>query len=104
MIWAFFAFIHEVIVNVFDPTAATCYGTEKHYCVNFELRMIDCLEAYGMYKGMKECEDFITDINECLWSLKSRKSVFKVREELISQYKKGERKDCFAKSPLFDIY
>lgn len=36
-----------------------------HECGPFELNMMECLEAYGLDKGRKNCSDYIDDFNEC---------------------------------------
>lgn len=39
----------------------------QHYgpCGKFELKMMECLEAYGADKGKVKCSDLIDDFNEC---------------------------------------
>lgn len=40
----------------------------QHYdkCGQFELDVIECLEAYGQDRGKLKCRDLIEDFNECL--------------------------------------
>ena len=35
-------------------------------CAEFEMDMMDCLEAYGMDKGAVKCKDLIADFQECV--------------------------------------
>ena len=34
-------------------------------CEDFEMRMMNCLEAYGAERGRKKCKDLIDDFHEC---------------------------------------
>lgn len=35
-------------------------------CAEFEMDMMDCLEAYGVDKGVIKCKDLIADFQECV--------------------------------------
>jgi NADH dehydrogenase (ubiquinone) Fe-S protein 5 len=35
-------------------------------CAEFEMRAVDCLEAYGIVRGAKKCTNVIEDFNECV--------------------------------------
>lgn len=35
-------------------------------CGKFEMKMMDCLEAYGLERGKKQCADLIADFQECV--------------------------------------
>lgn len=37
----------------------------RHRCANLELNAMECLEAYGYYRGERYCRDFIQDWDEC---------------------------------------
>ncbi|NP_001155303.1 NADH dehydrogenase [ubiquinone] iron-sulfur protein 5 isoform X1 [Apis mellifera] len=67
---------------------AQCYSA----CKDFELRLAECVEAYGFFKGQEKCEPLILDLDECLYKEKR-----KHRQEIISgefqrQIDAGERK------------
>lgn len=34
-------------------------------CANLELKMMDCLEAYGLDRGKQKCSDLMDDFKEC---------------------------------------
>lgn len=34
-------------------------------CAEFEMNMMDCLEAYGVNRGVEKCKDLIADFQEC---------------------------------------
>lgn len=68
------------------------------------MRMGDCLEAYGLRKGREKCKDFISDLRECLMNSKQRERVKLMREERSRQYKNGEKKEEFLKTPAYDAY
>lgn len=44
-----------------------CLVNHQQYgrCGDFEIDMMECLEAYGLEKGRKKCADLIDDFNEC---------------------------------------
>jgi NADH dehydrogenase (ubiquinone) Fe-S protein 5 len=46
----------------------------QHYdkCGEFELDMLECMEAYGQDKGKVKCRDLIEDYYECFSQTKSR--------------------------------
>jgi hypothetical protein len=35
-------------------------------CANYEMNAIECLEAYGYYRGERYCRDYMEDWDECL--------------------------------------
>lgn len=39
----------------------------QHYdkCGEMEMKMVECLEAYGTQRGKKKCADLIDDFYEC---------------------------------------
>jgi len=39
----------------------------QHYgrCEEMEMRVMNCLEAYGVDRGMKKCKDLVDDFREC---------------------------------------
>ena len=45
----------------------------QHYdkCGEFELSMMECIEAYGQDRGKIKCRDLIEDFHECLTQTKA---------------------------------
>lgn len=39
-------------------------------CANYELNLMECLEAYGYYRGDRFCKPFYDDLDECRTSRK----------------------------------
>lgn len=39
-------------------------------CAEFEMKMMDCLEAYGMGRGETKCKDLVADFQECVGNKK----------------------------------
>lgn len=35
-------------------------------CPDFEMRTVECIEAYGLVKGKQKCKDYMADLEECL--------------------------------------
>lgn len=42
-------------------------------CGKMEMKMMNCLEAYGLHKGKQVCADMIEDFNECVLKKKQLK-------------------------------
>ncbi|XP_018335700.1 NADH dehydrogenase [ubiquinone] iron-sulfur protein 5 [Agrilus planipennis] len=60
-------------------------------CANFEMKVINCLEAYGLDKGRIKCKDLISDFQECVGRHKEKARNLEMIRERIRQYKAGER-------------
>ncbi|RZC43074.1 Ndufs5 domain containing protein [Asbolus verrucosus] len=75
-------------------------------CANLELKALDCLEAYGLDRGVKVCESLILDFQECSLRTKENQRYLAMRAERERQYKSGERskEDRYAPSPQPDSY
>lgn len=96
-------------------------------CGKFEMKMMECLEAYGMERGKKQCADLIADFQECVGMQKQLlrfhvslqyckwkvEYLFKpfvflqaMRTERYKQWLAGERKreELFAEPPRVDAY
>lgn len=39
-------------------------------CADFEMRAMECLEAYGVQKGRVRCVDYLDDLRECAFQTK----------------------------------
>lgn len=39
-------------------------------CADFEMRAMECLEAYGVQKGRVRCVDYLDDLRECTYQAK----------------------------------
>lgn len=39
-------------------------------CADFEMRAMECLEAYGVQKGRVRCVDYLDDLRECTFQAK----------------------------------
>ena len=104
----FFRSIHQVttdpIIKCFTTSVLPHIDAQLTPCADFEMRMADCLEAYGLHKGQEKCEDFISDLRECFYNGKQMQRVVLMREERMRQYKAGERNEKFSKTPAFDAY
>lgn len=48
-----------------DLTGGLINAQHFHKCGELELRMMECLEAYGLNKGNIKCSDLIDDFHEC---------------------------------------
>lgn len=79
------------------------YGSR---CGPYELKALDCLEAYGLDKGYKVCLDLVTDFQECAIRTKEYGRYLAMRNERERQYRAGERskEDRYAEPPKADSY
>ncbi|XP_055918411.1 uncharacterized protein LOC129950501 [Eupeodes corollae] len=85
-----------------------CLINHQHYdkCGELEMNMMDCLEAYGMDKGVRVCSDLIGDFQECVGMNKQLLRFHAMRTERWKQYLRGERtkEELYAKGPRVDAY
>ncbi|XP_068208884.1 NADH dehydrogenase [ubiquinone] iron-sulfur protein 5 [Palaemon carinicauda] len=77
------------------------YGNK---CNAFEMRAVECLEAYGAAKGQEKCQDYLDDVKECMFQFKQVARVQAMRVERHRQWLTGERKseDHYAPSARID--
>ena len=75
-------------------------------CGDMELTMMECLEAYGMQRGIKMCKDYNEDFQECFGMKKQLKRFHAMRHERTMQLLRGQRKlkEKYAKAPRVDAY
>ncbi|XP_066143968.1 uncharacterized protein ND-15 [Euwallacea fornicatus] len=72
-------------------------------CRDMEMKALDCLEAYGIDRGitLKKCETLINDFRECSMKIKQKSRVQAMNAERMRQYKAGERtkENMYSKNP-----
>jgi len=70
-------------------------------CGKLEMKALDCLDAYGVDRGLKYCDDLIKDFSECVLKTKQRNRVNAMRFERHRQHFAGERtkEDKYTKEP-----
>ncbi|XP_028172888.1 NADH dehydrogenase [ubiquinone] iron-sulfur protein 5-like [Ostrinia nubilalis] len=59
-------------------------------CAKQEMEMMDCLEAYGMDRGVKKCSELIDDFSECHNLNKQFKRFVAIRSERNRQIAAGK--------------
>lgn len=96
-------FIKTPFTDLAGHVMHSAYGGK---CVDFEIKMMSCLEAYGMYRGKKVCKDIIDDFNECQYLFKQDARDAAMRKERERQYANGElsEKDRYAPPPKIGTY
>ncbi|KAJ8925265.1 hypothetical protein NQ315_009093 [Exocentrus adspersus] len=89
-----------------DLTGAIVSHQWYDECADIELKALDCLEAYGLDRGIKKCDTLMKDFTECSLKIKQFKRMFALRFERQRQYLMGERskEDHYAKAPEYDSY
>ncbi|KAJ8964679.1 hypothetical protein NQ314_004711 [Rhamnusium bicolor] len=89
-----------------DLTGAVVSHQWYGECADFELRALDCLEAYGLDRGLKKCDLLIQDFQECSRKTKQFQRLTAMRLERHRQHFAGERskENKWAKSPADDSY
>jgi len=65
-------------------------------CADFEMRAMECLEAYGVQKGKTICVDYMDDLRECMFQHKQLSRVHTMRVERHRQYYLGDAKEHYA--------
>ncbi|KDR22009.1 uncharacterized protein LOC110827397 [Zootermopsis nevadensis] len=75
-------------------------------CEEMEMRMMNCLEAYGMDRGRTKCKDLHDDLQECFSHKKQKLRVKAMMAERERQFRAGERskEEHYAKTPTLDAY
>lgn len=75
-------------------------------CSEFEMRAVDCLEAYGLHRGQEKCRDLLDDFKECATRKIRETRLNAMRMERQRQYWMGERskEERYAAPPKPDIY
>lgn len=75
-------------------------------CKDFEMRAVDCLEAYGLLRGQEKCKDLLDDFKECATRKIRDARLGAMRMERRRQYWMGERskEERYAIPPKPDSY
>lgn len=70
-------------------------------CKELEMKTLDCLEAYGLDRGIKKCDELIKDFGECSTKRKQIERINIMRMERHRQHFAGERskEDKYSKNP-----
>ncbi|KAH9635866.1 hypothetical protein HF086_002426 [Spodoptera exigua] len=74
-------------------------------CQREEMAMMDCLEAYGLDRGLVKCNYLVDDFRECHTNMKQFKRFYAMRRERDRQISlKKLTGDKRYSSPLIDSY
>nr|CAI5835761.1 unnamed protein product [Callosobruchus analis] len=75
-------------------------------CADMEMKALDCMEAYGLDRGLKKCELLIKDFQECALKTKQKNRLYAMRLERHRQHFTGERSkgEKWAQAPPADSY
>ncbi|KAG0729004.1 hypothetical protein GWK47_031259 [Chionoecetes opilio] len=75
-------------------------------CADFEMRAMECLEAYGVQRGRVRCVDYLDDLRECAFQHKQIARAKEMRFERHRQWVMGERSsaDHYAPGAQSDSY
>lgn len=73
-------------------------------CGPYEMRVVDCMEAYGVPRGREKCRLLLDDFRECVVGSKQMTRCEIMHIERIRQYRAGERKELYAEDPVVDSY
>ncbi|XP_006622114.1 uncharacterized protein LOC102672861 [Apis dorsata] len=92
---------------IFKTPLTKIFGISIHSqyystCKNFELRLAECVEAYGFYKGQEKCKALILDLDECLYKEKRMHRQEIINGEFQRQINAGERK--YEKAPFIPFF
>ncbi|XP_026744065.1 NADH dehydrogenase [ubiquinone] iron-sulfur protein 5-like [Trichoplusia ni] len=50
-------------------------------CAKQEMELMDCMEAYGLDRGLKKCKKLVEDYRECHTKLKQFRRFYEIRRE-----------------------
>ncbi|XP_063366687.1 NADH dehydrogenase [ubiquinone] iron-sulfur protein 5-like [Cydia amplana] len=74
-------------------------------CATREMDMMDCLEAYGLDRGMRKCKDLIEEFKECHTLTLQFKRFYAMRAERERQIAEGKLKgECRYVTPKIDSF
>lgn len=75
-------------------------------CQELEEKALDCMEAYGLIRGERECKPLLNDLKECTLQKKQFARFSAMVEERDRQIKAGEKtkEQLLTKSPTPDSY
>jgi len=64
------AFLQPFLRNPLSDVTGALYNHQLSRCAEFEMRMMECLEAYGVNRGQKEseCKALADDFHECVYN------------------------------------
>lgn len=62
------------------------------HCADRELKVVDCMDAYGFYRGQDKCRALLEDMYECVTAAKRHRRVELMMDERERQEKSGQRK------------
>jgi len=68
------------------------------------MRVVDCLEAYGVPRGQEKCRILLEDFRECVIKGKQNTRNYIMSAERERQYKAGERKEMWAEDVVVDSF
>lgn len=65
----------NILSPVFRSPVTDLFGSVINHqqygrCARYEMKMMECMEAYGLDKGKVKCVDMIDDFNECHYMTK----------------------------------
>lgn len=73
-------------------------------CSQYELKYMECMEAYGYQRGKEKCRLILEDMYECAFKLKRLQRVYLMQGERLRQFKNGEREKLYEETPPLDLY
>ena len=89
--------------NIFSDPFGQIINCQWHgECADIEMKAVECMEAYGMDRGLQKCTDLLADFRECLNRDKQIRRLETMRNERNRQYWDGERskQNRYAEPPL----
>lgn len=89
-----------------DLTGVTISHQWLGRCQQQELKALDCMEAYGLERGERECRALLNDYTECTLRHKQRARYYDMIDERNRQVKAGEKKleETLTQSPKVDSF
>lgn len=73
-------------------------------CGKLELQAVECVEAYGIDKGLKACDVLLRDFRECVTGELQDRRLYAMYRERERQYKAGERQERYFPPPNTETF
>ncbi|CAH0590073.1 unnamed protein product [Chrysodeixis includens] len=54
-------------------------------CARQEMELMDCMEAYGLDRGLMKCQKYVEDYSECHRKVKQFRRFYEMRKERFRQ-------------------
>ncbi|XP_050424182.1 NADH dehydrogenase [ubiquinone] iron-sulfur protein 5 [Adelges cooleyi] len=94
-------FIRNPVTDFTGPLLSAQFGLR---CADFEMKMVNCFEAYGHPLAIEKCEVYYEDFKECCTREKQMTRVQTIQKERALQAKRQGKEEDFENPPVMHTY